>query len=236
MFVANLFKKNIGIKPFTDEIDSLQNQLEIAQEELGMKGNLIASLNRSISDMESLNTKKIEELQKQNERLQRALANSQRNEKSLSETIDRLREEKEELRDKIDLLLIENTDRKSSSQFQISLMTEKIQKMAEELALEKQNKDHAMKEGQMLEKDLEKTKAKQSQLEILIEHLSAERLRSDEHAARLRSMYNTYSSVEQLAKTIFGDLSLSNISKNGYSWKDKILKKGNLCMNHRECL
>ncbi len=65
--------------------------------------------------------------------------------------------------------------------------------------------------GASLANDLEELRSRQEKMEYLIEHLKLERLRSEMHVERLRILYNSFNSTEELCHAIYGSLSLEVI-------------------------
>ena len=205
VFLSQLFQKQNGLIPIAEEMEQREKENTTLKDKL-----------RTKEETENCLLDQIETL---------TIQMSQ-----LSSDSSRLKNEKYELMEKCKFLEKKLEAQEQQYQLQISLLMEKCDEATEELRKEKMISESSEFNGQSLSVELEKSKSKQASLEYVIEHLKIERQRSDEHVARLRLLYNTYSTTESLCEAIYQHLTLTNIMINS-SMSGFLTKKGFIFIN-----
>ena len=202
MLMANLFKKNTGMFSFTEQIDLLKSQLSKAQTEISEKNESIEALNLLTTTLES------------------DLQDQKKSSKALSQKLFAVSAEKAELEERLESIQDHQEKANDSIEFQMSLVSNKFELLSTELEREKGCRKEA-------ESELEKAKTRMAQIDLLIEHLMQERMKSEEHVQRLKKFYNTFNNAEALAKFCFKSIECDAIESDpAVSWKGQISRKG----------
>lgn len=234
-FVASMFHKHTGMLPIAEEMEEENQTL---QDENANLRETIEALERKVKYImndQATKDNEIAQLTSEKTELSKQVDQSKFEREELALKVHSIFEVNEKLQSQIsdvtsEKQLVENTKNQLSQKYESVLNN--LMSTTNELQKERIHLETSEFCGASLANDLEELRSRQEKMEYLIEHLKIERQRSDMHVERLRILYNSFASTEDLCQAIYRSLALDTIgtgaskmgyltkkARNGNSWK-----------------
>lgn len=209
-FIASLFNSNSGMTLIHEELEDKIKRLEL---ELGRERNETVDLQTTV---DSLN-RRVNELQKE-------VLFWRQEAQTYKKKFEGTQKELEYLHTKFSKSVTDWKNAQEDYESRIESITTQLEGTRSQLKDTQSNLRDQTRQAETfgvcaesLSEELENFRSKQEKLEYLIEHLKQERVRTDQYATTLRTLYKTYANAEALAKSIYaknakGKLSLDLIA------------------------